>query len=418
MDQPITAKTKQQRLFKRTKSLLVASLAVIVVLYVVYKSLETSVSRDQIRTATVERKHLRTELTAGGLIVPINEESVVSVLDSHLQDVHVHAGQFVEAGQLLMTLDTTKQQLAIANMEEEMALLDNKILTSKLNMAKNINELDGRLELLGVDYESRQTRLKRLQQLAEIGGISKHDLTEAELNVKRSEIEIRQLRQRQQDTQASTTAEIDGLKLEQSILQKSLSEKQRLLAQAEVVAPRSGLIVWLNNEEGSAISIGQSLAKIADTSAFKVEANISDFYANQLWQGMKADFEYSNHVFSGQITSIVASDQQGILALTIALDEQDKNHKSLRQKQRVDVNLITGEVKDALVVAKGPFIKGAGIKKVFVVKAGVANRQEATIGKGNRHFYHIKQGLAEGDEVIISDMSLYENKREVVVNTP
>ena len=82
---------------------------------------------------------------------------------------------------------------------------------------------------------------------------------------------------------------------------------------------------------------------------------------------------------------------------------------TLRQRLRVDVNLITGSVKDALMIDKGPFINGAGLQKVFVVADNQAKRVEVSVGSSNNHFYQIKSGVVAGDQIIISDVSEFAN---------
>ncbi|MCJ8319842.1 MAG: efflux RND transporter periplasmic adaptor subunit [Colwellia sp.] len=417
MDKPITQKIIKQRQQQGLLKTFIIMISIIVLFWLLFNSFTTSVNRDDIRTAKVIKANLKTELQAGGIIMPIEEETIASHLNSHISEVFVQAGQQVSKGQPLMSLDTTNLQLTIANMSEEIALKENKILSQNLQLEKELNEHSGKLELLAVDLESRQTELDRYKQLSPSGGVSQHKLTEKKLNVKRTSIEIRQLNQRKKNSLAAAIAKVNGLKLEQSILIKSQQDKQRQLTRSTVLAPKSGLVVWLKNEEGSAVTIGESLIKIADTSSYKVIATISDFYANQLWQGMDAEFQYNDKHYYGKLTSIIGGDQQGILSLAIELNtEQSSDYAQLRQKQRVDISLITGVINNALLVSKGPFINGSGLKKVFVINQDLANRFEINIGAGNRHYYQIKQGLAEGDEVIISDVSAFYQKNEVRIN--
>ena len=417
MDIPLSQQQLQQKKLKQIARYSVTVITVIILFVVLTGSFTNSINRSDIRTAQVIKQDLKISLSAGGIIVPVFEETIASSIESHIIKVLVQAGQTVKVGQTLMKLDTNKVQLELESMDEEISLKKNKIKRRKLELNKNLNAFKGRLELLAVDLDSRKTRFERMERLTIIGGTSQHDLKEAELNVKRTQIEIRQLQQTIKDSEAATVAEIEGFKLEQSILEKSRHEKLRLFESATVVASRNGLISWVNNEEGSAITKGEALIKIADTSSFKIEATISDFYSNQLWQGMAAEFYYNQKHYSGKLQSIIAGNQQGILSLTINIDSQVKNQASkLRQKQRVDIALITKEQKDALVIDKGPFINGSGIQKVFVINQQQALRTEVTIASGNRDYYQIKQGLGEGDEIIISDVTSIAHLNQIEIN--
>jgi len=417
MDQPINKSKIKQRQLQGLIKITAVVISIFMIFWLLFNSFTASVNRDDIRTAKVIKANLKTELTAGGTIMPIEEETIASHLNSHISQVFVQAGQKVVKGQPLMNLDTTNIRLTLANMSEEIALKENKIISQNLQLDREINEHNGKLELLAIDLQSRQTELSRYNQLFPTGGVSEHKLTEKELDVKRTVIEIRQLNQRKKDSLAETLAKIDGLKLEQSILKKSHQDKLRLLSKSSILATNDGLVSWIKNEEGSAVTIGEPLIKVADISSYKVVATISDFYANQISQGMDAEFEYNNKHYYGKLISIVGSEQQGILSLAIELNtEQSSEHSQLRQKQRVDISLITGVIDNALLVNKGPFINGSGLKNVFVIKQGLANRFEINIGAGNRDYYQIKHGLVEGDEIIISDVSSFNQKDEVRIN--
>ena len=381
-------------------------------------SFAKSVERSDIRTSKVFSGNLKTTLQATGEVVPLIEETVTSRINSQIRKVLAQPGQRVSKGQVLMHLDAEQVAIELENMDEEIALKTNQIETRKLNLVRTQNASKGRMELLQVDLDSRKTRLERLSQLFKTGGTSAHDLKEAKLNVQRTEIEIRQQKQSMIDEKASTLAEIEGIKLERSILEKSRGEKVRQVESTSLKAPIDGVITWINNEEGSATNIGDALVKVADTDNYKVEVSISEFYADQIWQGMSAEFESANQMFSGQIDSIYAGDTQGVLKLSMKLAPKSQaNQKQLRQKQRLDVQLITGEIENTLLIEKGPFVNGSGISNVYVISDDTATKNAITLGASNREYYQVKNGLQEGAEVIISDTRPFNDVDKIRIDS-
>lgn len=381
-------------------------------------SFAKTVNASDIRSATVVRGNLQSGISTGGILIPESEETVVSQLESHLTKVMVQAGQSVVAGQTLLALDTSKIKLQLSNDDEAIALKNNKIQMRQHELKQTLSDLRGKVELLKIDHESRQTKYDRLAKLAEFGVSSELELKEASLNIKRTKIEIKQLNQKINNIQASTKTQIEGLELEKSILVKSRAETLRLYDSAVVKAPSDGLVIWIKNEEGSTVSSGESLVKIADIKNYKLDVSVSDFYANQLYQGMPASFEYDGFNFTGSVYSVIAGESEGALKLMVKLDKSIPAQKlaTLRQRLRVDVNLITGNIKDALMIDKGPFINGAGLQKIFVVASGQANRVEISVGSSNNHFYQIKSGVAAGDQIIISDVSEFANLTRFDIN--
>lgn len=415
MDKPFSNDQIKQN--RRKKWLKMASVALLVLaaLSVLLNGLGKSVDREDIRLAQVTRGDMQTSITAAGIVLPEYEETIASHIGSRVSQILVQSGQSVIAGQTLMQLDTTKLQLALEKDIETIALKDNQIKMLGHDLTQSVADLNGKMALLNVDLESRQTRYERLAKLADIGGASGHDLKEAQLDIKRTKIELKQLKQKVGNLEASTLTKIEGLQLEKSIAQKAMAETERLIAKADVKSPINGMVVWLHNEEGSAVTAGQALVKVADTSAFKISATLSDFYANQLHQGMKANFVYDDQTYQGELTSVVADTEEGGLDLMVRLSS-GQSYDRLRQRLRVELNLVTNELKDILMIAKGPFIKAAGLQQVFVVSEGGAVRKEVNIGAAGSEYYQVKAGLRAGDQVIISDVKAFAQLQQFKVN--
>jgi len=412
MDQPISKSELKRRWRKRIWSSGILLSAILAIVWVLKFSLVKSVHRDDIRVAPVQLMDLKGDISAGGTVVPLVEETLTSPFETNIRQVFVQAGQRVSPGQSVMQLDTRQSQLELEKLEEELALKDNQVQSRKLQLSKAINSLHGQLELLQVELESRKTRLNRLEQLSEIGGTSAEDLHEGQLNVRRTEIQIRQLHQSIEDQKASTDAEIRGLELERSILNRSRMDLKRQIEQATVTSNMEGLVSWLKSEEGSSVQKGESLVRISDSNAVKIEATLSDFYANQIWQGMGVESSVEGQVIHGVLESIVASEQAGVLKLTIHLGP---SQVSLRLKQRLEVQLITGEVKDALAIRKGPFINGSGRQEVFVLEGDSARKRIVDIGTSNHRYFEVLDGLQEGEQVIISSVRTFAHVNKLKV---
>jgi len=265
---------------------LAAGLALAIVLLMQIRSWITpSVDRDRIRLATVESGDIVATITASGVIKPRIEEIVSSEINSRVVQVFARAGQSLKMGDELLKLDTSRVQLDLDSLEERIALNLNAALSKQLQSKKQLNDMTGRFELLEVDLESRRNRAERLGSLQSSGAISKGDLEEARLDVRRTQIELRQLMEAIENVRLNTEAELQGIALERSILEKELREQQRLINGALVRAPRDGVLTWILDEEGTSVATGAPLTRIADLSAFNVEATISDFYAPQLAEG-------------------------------------------------------------------------------------------------------------------------------------
>jgi HlyD family secretion protein len=414
MDRPLSNQARNKQKLSVWSKVSFAVMSIVLFAYTVNWFFTPSIKRSTLRTAIVSTEDLTVTINAGGLVVPMIEETITSEIASQVKQVNVEPGQNVQKGDVLLELDTQKVRLEIDNIQEKIALKDSQINSQKVTTNKALNELNSQLELLSVDLESRETRKEKLDRLRTVGAFSSQDLLEAQLNVKRTLIEIRQLEQAKLDVQSSGQAQVDTLALEKNILLKALKEQQRLEQAAFVTAPRSGSISWLNQEDGSSVIAGQALARIIDDSQYKIEATLSDFYASQLVPNMRATIRYQDQVIMGRLVQQTPTIENGVMKLSVVLDTP--NIVTLKNNLRVDVGLITNKVEDSLALSKGPYVSGRGIHNVFVIRDNIAYRTQIEIGHSSTNLHEIRQGLNEGDEVIISDMSDYAHLNEFAVN--
>lgn len=414
MDRPLSESTQKSNQFKLVIKLGKWGGAIVLLVFTLHWLFSPSVNRSTLRTAVVEQGTITATVNAGGVVVPMIEETIASEIDTQLVKVIAQQGAKVKKGDVIMLLNPQRVELDIDNIEEKIALKDTQIQTKQLQLVKAVNDIDSRHELLEVDLQSRATRAERLNQLSGIGAFSKHELLESELNVKRTKIEMRQLNQSKQDIKLTTEAEIAGLILEKSILQKSLLEQKRLLSATTVRASRDGVLTWLKNEEGASVTVSEPLVKIADHSKFRIEATLSDFYATQLTEGMTAEIYHDDKVIIGELSSLSPTIENGVMKIQVKII--DEKLYNLRSNQRVDVGLVSETIQQTMILPKGPYVSGRGLHQVFVIRGDSAFRAEVEIGISNPNQHQVVNGLMIGDEIIISDTSEYLHLKQFSIN--
>lgn len=401
MDRPLSNQQKSVNRNKRIKAVFYAGFVAVGIWWLVQYLFSPSVSLHQIRTATVEQGVLKSSINAGGVVVPQFEETLISEISGRILQVLVQPGQRVEVGQPILRIDTQNITLQLAQLKEQIALKENQIITEQVLFEQAKNDIQSRIELFEVDLQIVEAKAARISKLNQIGSASEQELLDANLTVKRKKIELKQLRQSIQDKVTATESRVKGLQMEKSILYSQTNELNRLSDSALVTASRAGVISWLMSEEGASVNAQQPVAKIADDKHFKVEATLSDFYSQQLTPGMDVEVIYRDQRFQGQLESQVPSFENGLMKLVIALNHGNTN--VLKNRLRVDVELITNEIPNTLKVTKGPFINGRGQHPVFVIQGDEAIRTTAAFGVDSSEHYQVLSGITAGDKIIISD---------------
>jgi HlyD family secretion protein len=366
-----------------------------------------SISRSAVRTAVVDQGPVDASLSATGVVVAETEQVLSSPVDARLLRVVRKAGSTVKAGDAIVELDVNASVLAVDKLTQDLALKANQQSRSRLALENTLSELAAQVEVKKLQLESARLEHQRNRQLFEEGLVSQEILRKSEVAEAQAGIELRRLEASQKNAQAATRAELDGLALETGKLEKDRDEARRVLALATPRADRAGVVTWTPTEEGTTIRKGDVIARLADLSAFRVDASVSDAYASRLSVGQPVQVRVDDRMLDGQISDVLPTVQNGVITVRVAL--KDRSHPSLRSNLRVEVFIVTGHRARALRVRKGTSTSGEGVQQVFVVRGDRADRARVRFGIASFDFVEVVEGLAAGDEVIVSDMTDYQH---------
>ena len=158
--------------------------------------------------------------------------------------------------------------------------LDSQIkeLTEKKKVLKE--EIRGLLKELEVRHA--EARLERTLGLHALGGATEEMLAADELNLEIVKQQLLQVTKSMENQKASLEAEIEGLELQVQIKANEIREAERDLEQAGVRADRTGVVTWVREDVGATVNAGDAVARVADLSSYKIEAQISDIHASRL----------------------------------------------------------------------------------------------------------------------------------------
>ena len=369
--------------------------------------LSPSVSRSNLLIEVVERGPLEATVTATGTVVPRQQQTVSSPVGAAVRAVLVSLGERVERGKVIMQLDTTASQLELHNIEERLGLSQATLRSQQLQLDDSIKVARSQRELRAIDLESRAAKLARLEPLAADGAVPKADLLEAQLDVKRTRVELSQMDAGLLSLQARRRAELERLERASAILEAQRADQARRIEMSAVKAPIDGVVTAITPKEGSVIAEGASLATIAAQDSFSVEAAVSEFYASQLAPGQRVRVRASANELGGHLRRILPAEDASRLMLFIELDEPAT--RKLYANLRVDADVVVAERPDVLQVRRGPGLEGSvASQQVYVIDGDHAVRKPVRFGLSGPQKVEILAGVHVGDQVIVSDMQSWQ----------
>jgi HlyD family secretion protein len=407
MDQAIGIDLLRRRRHFRLAAGILLFAGFVAAVWGVNRLVRPGVSAADIVVAEVRRGNVDNTINAAGVVIPVHEEVVSSPGASRVARVFAKPGQQVKQGEVLMELDDREIRLALEALKEQLAQQENKIVGLKLDMEQKLKQTRSAIELLEIDLQANRALRERNRKLRESGLVSGQDLLTSELNVQRNEVQLRQQRELIEDTRRVTASGIAAATLQKEILQKQIARQEGLLAQTRVTAPFAGMLTSLVEEEGASVAAGQLVARISELNNYRVEATLSDFHARQLAAGQPVRVEQNGDVLPGRVHTILPEIQNGSIKLLVDLDQPHNAH--LRNKMRVDVNIVTDRRANVLVIDSGAAFNGKGRQPAYAVRDGGARKTLLELGASDGKVVEVVGGAQPGDRFIVSDTSAFKD---------
>ncbi len=375
--------------------------------------LRPSVRRDRVRTARVEVGPLEASLTASGTVVPAIEHVLSSPIDARVLERRRRVGDPVEPGDVIVHLDASDSELTAEKLRQNIALKANEQERTRLELQAQLIDLDSQIRSKDLELQALKAAMASNRQLFAEGLVSEEARRESELKVAQAEVELARLRQSRVNVEATTQARVDGLALELASLRAEDQQQRRLLELASAKSDRKGVVTWIVDEEGALLRRGDVVARIADLTTFRVEASTSDVNASRVEVGQPVTVRTDTQSVAGRVSNVEPQMREGTLRFEVELE--DPAAPWLRSNLRVDVLVLTDRKPRVLRVPRGPFAQGGGAQVAFVIRGDRAYRTPIRLGVSNFDYFEVVEGLAEGDEIIASDMREFEYAPELRV---
>ena len=413
MDKEITQEVSSQN---RRKTIVVSLISVAVLIAavclvsVIFKS---SVKKADITTSVVEVGNIENTINATGEVLPEFEEIISSPINASIKNVTMDAGNHVKAGQSILTLDKSSAQNDFDKQKFQLESKQSEIQKLKLDLDKSYFDIQSNNDIKQLHISDLADAVENAKRLFNAGGGTREAIEQAELNLKVAQLEKKQIENEIKNKQQTMQIEIKEAQIAADILASDLAVLKHKLDLANIVATRAGVVTYVNKNIGANIKEGESLARIADLSSFKVQGSVSDNSLDEVHIGLPVIVLINDTQLRGHVTNVSPSIQNGIISFDIQLDE--RNNKILRPNMKVDVYLVTATHSHIMRVANGPAFKGPTLQDIFVVNNGKAERRTVHIGLTNFDYVEIKDGVKAGDVVITSDMSEFKNSKEIAI---
>lgn len=340
-------------------------------------------------TFEIRRGNLIETAAASGKIVPDVQVEVKSRASGQVIEVLVQEGDTVEAGQLLVRLDPTdaERALAEARVTRDRVKADLAAAQASLKAA----------ELERKNNEVSQEVAERSAALG-LGSTDAARTAAHSANVAAANLTLRK-------------AQLSAAQAQLKVAEFAVQDAETRLKEMQIYAPIAGTVLDVAVEKGTLVSSaltnvsgGTVVMTLADLSNLRIIGAIDEAQIGRVAPGQRVDIRvdaYGDRVFKGVVDRVspLGKEVSSVVTFDVEIVVDDKDASLLRSGMSADVEIVTAEQKDVLLV---PLLAVQSQGRRRFVR--LANGEERTIRTGATDGTHmvVLEGLSEGDVVLAS----------------
>ena len=414
MDREISQKDRRRESAKRILKIGVPVVAAAGLLWWVMSAVGgASVKASSVSMAAADRGDLSATISAGGKVVPAYEELINSPIQSRILEVRHRAGDIVEAGTPLLTLDLEATKAAYGKMMDQLNMKRLELQQQLANDRTDLSRIDMQIKVGDMKVRRLEAELANERYLDSIGSGTTDKVREAEFALRSAQLEQEQLRQQRDNEQDVRRAAADISRLEIEILSRDAELAARTLTDADIRAPRRGTVTSINTAIGAQIGQGEKVAAVADLGHFKVEGEVADSYAKSIAPGARATVRIGHTDAEGTVASVAPSSTSGVVNFTINLDCDSL--PELRPGLRPDIYIHNGLTSDVVRIPNGSFYRGPGNYDLYVLTSdgSVLELRSVRLGIASMDYVEAISGIAPGETVAISDLDRFAGAKRI-----
>jgi multidrug efflux pump subunit AcrA (membrane-fusion protein) len=396
----------------------VVALAVVAFFVTRLKPAAPEVDRATVWTDTVKRGPLLRQVRGPGTLVPREDKIRLIPAETAATVVRIRVlpGAKVEPNTILMDLVDPQLQQELLDAQLQLKGAEADYINTRAKVQSDLMDQKAAGATVGADYSQAQLQARTDKSLYDLGVIS--GLTYSASKGKADELTTRNDLEKQRLTlnekAIETQLAVQQTKVEQA--KALLALKQREQDALSVRAGISGVLVELDHQVGEHVDVGTTLAKVVQPDQLKASLKIAETQARDIQIGQPAEIDTHNGVIDGKVMRI----DPGVLNGTVTVDVELAGALPLgaRPDLSVDGTIDLDRMADVLFVGRPAFGNENSTISLFKLGADgkTAVRVPVKVGRASVNSIQVIEGLQDGDTVILSDMSRWDNTDRIRLN--
>ncbi|HLM58212.1 MAG TPA: HlyD family efflux transporter periplasmic adaptor subunit [Pyrinomonadaceae bacterium] len=369
-----------------------------------------SVARGTVWPDTVKRGQMLRQVRGLGTLVPEEIRQVAAPVEGRVERIYAKPGEQVGAGTVLVELSNPTLQQSTVDVEYQIRSAEAELNNIRSRLESERMTAQAATAQVQSEYKQAKIQLDTDEELAKEGLVPAITLRISRVRVEqlqnRLDIEQKRLGSTRQSAEAQMASQ--RARIEQLRAQLRLNQEQ--VASLQVRAGTNGVLQQVTVEVGQQITPGTNIARVADPSSLKAVLQIPETQIKDIRLGLPAMIDTRGAgVVPGTVLRIDPAVQNATVLVDVSLDG------GLPQGARPDLSVdgtIELERLDNVLYVGRP-ASGAANSTITLFRiepdGKEAVRVPVRLGRTSVNTVEVLEGLKEGDTVILSETSQWDN---------
>jgi multidrug efflux pump subunit AcrA (membrane-fusion protein) len=370
------------------------------------------------------------EVKEGEVLVKLDQSSIEDQLNAQKIALGKAEASKIQAQENLAAAEIALREYAEGTYVKELQLAEANINIAQENLRSSENLLDHTRKMArkgfttALQVEADEFAVERCKLELESAKTAKDVLVKFT-----REKMLKELEAKREAAAALVKSEQAAFELEQSKLQRL----ERQLNNCVIKAPQNGIVIYANDtgsgrgfssssgvkiEEGATVRESQTILRLPDLSNMQVKMTVHETKVERLQVGMPAIVKISDREFQGQIISIAnqpepASWMNANLKEYATIVKIIGEAEGLKPAMTAEVEVLVADLPDVLTVPVSCVVEQGGKFNVWVVTGpNRFERRTLVVGMTNDRVFEVKDGVKEGDVVLLNPRAVVEEARK------
>jgi HlyD family secretion protein len=364
------------------------------------------VDRASVWIDVVKRGRMLRDVRGQGTLVSEDLRWIPATTTGRVERIVLRPGTPVGADSVILQLSNPSLDQELEDAQLKLKAAEASLTSLRVQLDDEELQQRATAATIEADYKKAAMQADVNEQLSALKLVS-------DLILKQSRLDAEQLdvRNRIAQQQLAHTAESRSARLaeRQSLVDQArafMTLKAREVDALRVRPGVPGILQVVPVDVGQQVTVGTNLARVVNPSRLMAEVKVPETQAKDVQIGQRASIDTHNGVVGGRVTRIDPSVLNGTVTVDVAIDGPLPTGS--RPDLSVDGTIELERLDNVLYVGRPAFGDENTSTTLFKMQPdGTAVRVPVKFGRSSVNSLEILSGITEGDQVVLSDMSAW-----------